>query len=85
MSLVIESAETEALARRLSDALGVSPEEAIARALKEQLSGVGEDRPSPDDVKAAIAAIQQRVAALPTLAEGTDDDLLGYNNAGHFD
>ena len=35
--------------------------------------------------RAAIHEIQERVAAMPVLDARPDDEILGYNEYGHFD
>ena len=65
----------------------------LPEALRERL-GLTEDavvtlsaeRPrTPEEKLAAIEEIQARWAELPVLNEGTDDELVGYNEFGHFD
>jgi hypothetical protein len=42
-------------------------------------------RPSAEDLLARVRGIQAEVARLPILDDRSPDEILGYNERGHFD
>jgi antitoxin VapB len=83
MSVLIENPETDQLLGRLSALTGESCEEAVQQAVRERL-----ERLVADDREAYITrirAITSRIAALPVLDARTADEIIGYNEHGHFD
>jgi antitoxin VapB len=81
MALSIKNAEAERLARELARIRGESLTEAVTLALREQV--VRETgRRDPARLLAAVREIQEEVARLPILEEGTDEELIGYDEYG---
>ena len=83
MAIVIEDEETETLLEQVSSQTGESVASLVREALRSrllQLDGGGVRRR-----RAAIHEIQERVAAMPVLDARPDDEILGYNEYGHFD
>lgn len=83
MALSIKSDEADALARELADLTGESLTEVVTESLRERLDR--ERRVRRRDLKSLVAEIQERIAALPVLDDRSDDEVLGYNEFGHFD
>lgn len=83
MALSIKSDEADALARELADLTGESLTEAVTESLRERLDR--ERRLRRRDLRSAVAEIQERIAAFPVLDDRPDDEILGYNEFGHFD
>ena len=81
MALNIKSPETDRLARHLAEATGETLTETVTVALQERLErilGRRRTRGLRDDIR----RIQERIAALPRRDERTDEEILGYNEAG---
>lgn len=83
MALSIKSDEADGLARELARLTGESLTDTVTESLRQRL--VRERRIRGRDLHEAIAEIQDRVAAMPVLDDRPADDLLGYNEHGHFD
>ena len=84
MTITIEDELSRVLEVR-SSALGLSVAELVNDVLGERFGTlVAPEVAKPIDW-AAIKAIQDRVAALPILDTRSDDEILGYNEHGHFD
>ena len=81
MALSIKNAETERLARQLARTTGESLTEAITEALRERLVRAT-GRRDPQRFVEEIREIQERVARLPVLESGTDEELIGYDEHG---
>ncbi len=83
MAIVIEDREAERLLEQLSKQTGESVADVVKDTLRERL-----DRLDSEDVrrrKAAIREIQERIAAMPVLDARSDEEIIGYNEHGHFD
>jgi antitoxin VapB len=81
MPLSIKDAETERLARVLSQRTGESITVATRRALEERLRRLGGDLRKAallDD----LAASRRRWSALPVLDPRSADEIVGYDDAG---
>jgi antitoxin VapB len=81
MSLNIKNPEAHRLARELAEQTGESLTTAVTVALRERLSGlraVGQ----PGGLMAAVAEIQDFVAALPDRDCRSADEILGYDEDG---
>lgn len=83
MALSIKSDEADALARELSEVTGESLTAAVTEALRQRLER--ERRLRGRNLREVIAEIQAEVAALPVLDDRPADEILGYNEDGHFD
>ncbi|MBA4159665.1 MAG: type II toxin-antitoxin system VapB family antitoxin [Gemmatimonadetes bacterium] len=82
MALSIKNPETERLARELARTTGESVTQAVTRALRDRLV---RETGRTDDLEhwlEGIREIQRRVAQLPVLETGTDEELLGYDENG---
>ena len=81
MSLTIQDANAERLARRLAEATGESIPHAVTRALEERLQKIS--LVSPSFVRAEqILAVAKRGGALPELDRRSPDAILGYDEDG---
>jgi len=81
MPISIKNAETEALARELAKETGETMTEVIKKSLQDRLQrlrGRRHARGLPEQVE----DILQRMDALPTLDERTEDEILGYDQNG---
>jgi antitoxin VapB len=87
VALNIKNAETERLARELARRRGTGITEAVTHALRKE---VERERKSPrrEDKQALMRRIDQiieRFNRRPLLDDRSDDEILGYNEQGHFD
>jgi antitoxin VapB len=88
MALHIQDPETDQLARQLSAATGETITVAVKVALRDRLERVSEPHRKPRseaEIIAAVEKIAKRLAALPILDDRTPDEIIGYNEHGHFD
>ncbi|HXH57871.1 type II toxin-antitoxin system VapB family antitoxin [Iamia sp.] len=83
MALSIKSDEADGLARELAHVTGESLTATVTQALRERLER--ERRVRGRDLLVRIHEIQERVARLPVLDDRPADEILGYNEHGHFD
>ncbi|MDP2955476.1 MAG: type II toxin-antitoxin system VapB family antitoxin [Longimicrobiales bacterium] len=81
MALNIKSDEADRLARHLAQLAGESITEAVTQALRERLVRL-EGRRRRRGLRDEIERIQQRLAVLPRLDERSDEEILGYVDAG---
>jgi antitoxin VapB len=85
MAILIKDSEADQLIRRLADRTGESITDAVKQAVRERLQRV----PLTEDEIAArkrkLAKLVAKAKALPTLDDRTADEIIGYNELGHFD
>lgn len=81
MALNIKSDEADQLARHLAHLAGESITEAVTQALRERLVRL-EGQRRRRGLRAEIERIQQRLAVLPRVDERSDEEILGYDDAG---
>jgi antitoxin VapB len=83
MSVLIEDPETDDLVQKLSATTGETATEAINLAVRERLDRLRsvEHR----DFIERIKRITARVAEMPVLDARTPEEIIGYNEYGHFD
>ncbi len=83
MAIVIEDQEAERLLERLTQRTGETVAEVVRDTLRQRLA-----RLESDEVQQRITAIreiQERIAAMPVLDARDADEIIGYNEHGHFD
>jgi antitoxin VapB len=81
MALSIKDPEADRLARELAARTGETLTEAVMVALRERLAReTGRIRAIP--LRAELAAIRARCAALPVLDSRSSDEILGYEERG---
>ena len=83
MAIVIEDREAEQLLGEVSRQTGESVEALVRDALRHRLLQL--DSEEVQRRRRAIREIQDRVAAMPVLDTRPMDEILGYNEHGHFD
>ena len=81
MALSIKDPEADRLAREVSKRTGESLTEAIVTALRERLARL-RGGPKRRPLREELRDIAGRVAALPTLDQRSEDDILGYDERG---
>ncbi len=81
MPISIKNAEAEQLARELAKETGETITEVIKKALQDRLQRV-RGRRHAKGLPEQVEDILQRMDALPTLDERTEDEILGYDKNG---
>ena len=83
MAIVIEDAETEGLLQRVSQQTGESVSSLVREAMRSRLLQL--DSEEVRRRKESIREIQERVASRPLLDARPNDEIIAYNEHGHFD
>jgi antitoxin VapB len=83
MGLSIKNEEAERLARELAAKTGESITQAVLHSLRERLRRIESQR-NPGRLSAELIEIGRRCSELPVLDARTPDEILGYNDQGHF-
>ncbi len=81
MPLSIKNAETEKLAREISEETGESLTEVITVALRDRLQRMRGRRHAKNLVQ-EVDDILHRIDALPSLDDRSEDEILGYDSLG---
>ncbi|MGC1617206.1 MAG: type II toxin-antitoxin system VapB family antitoxin [Candidatus Acidiferrum sp.] len=81
MPLSIKNAETEKLAREISEETGESLTDAITNALRDRLQRLRGRRHAKNLVQ-EVDDILHRVDTLPHLDDRSEDEILGYDSQG---
>jgi antitoxin VapB len=85
MAILIKDQEADQLIRRLAERTGESITDAVKQAVRERLERV----PLTEDEIAVrrrkIDALVAKANAMPTVDNRTPDEIIGYNERGHFD
>jgi antitoxin VapB len=85
MAILIKDHEADQLIRTLAERTGESITDAVKQAVRERLERV----PLTEDEVAVrrrkIDALVAKANAMPTVDDRTPDEIVGYNERGHFD
>jgi antitoxin VapB len=87
MALNIKNEETEKLARELARRRGQGITEVLTDVLRREVERERR-RLRPDEIEARMRRIDEivkRYNSLPLLDTRSDDEIIGYNEQGHFD
>jgi len=87
MALNIKNPETEKLARELARRRGQGITEAVTDVLRREVERERK-KPRRDDIEERLRRIDdivRRFNALPVLDDRSPDEIIGYNEHGHFD
>lgn len=83
MSVHVLEPEVEELVVRLTALTGETENDAILKAVQQRLDAL-----SSSETEARLSrmrAISARIAAMPVLDDRSADEIMGYNEHGHFD
>jgi len=80
MSVELNSAKADALARELAAATGEDIETAVEKALEESLTRVS--RPGPVQPNPQLDVIFDRLAAMQVLDSRSPDEIIGFDRTG---
>lgn len=81
MALSLKDPEADRLARAVAERTGETLTGAIVVALRERLARL-RGRPRRRPLREELREIGRRCAALPTLDDRSEDDILGYDHRG---
>jgi antitoxin VapB len=87
MALNIKNEETEKLARELARRRGQGITDVLTDVLRREVERERR-RLRPDEIEARMRRIDEivkRYNSLPLLDTRSDDEIIGYNEQGHFD
>jgi antitoxin VapB len=85
VAILIKDQEADQLIRKLAGRTGESITDAVKEAVRERLRTLP---PREDEIAARKNKLTELIAradAIPTVDERTPDEIIGYNEAGHFD
>jgi antitoxin VapB len=85
MAVLIRDAEADRLIRQLADRTGESITEAVKKAVAERLEKVPLTAGEVARRKRRINALLAKLDAMPVADNRTADEIIGYNEFGHFD
>lgn len=85
MAILIKDREADQLIRRLAERTGESITDAVKQAVRERLERVPLTEVEIAARKRKLAKLVAKAKALPTLDDRTADEIIGYNELGHFD
>jgi antitoxin VapB len=85
MAVLIKDAEADHLIRRLAERTGQSLTEAVRVAVEEKLQRTPLSENEIAQRQRRIAKLIAEADAMPTVDHRTPDEIIGYNEHGHFD
>ena len=86
MAVLIKDQEADRLIRKLAARTGQTITDAVKTSVAERLERIGLDEDEIADRKRRIRQITDYFDSLPRQNEHlTDDEIVGYNDEGHFD
>jgi antitoxin VapB len=85
MAVLIRAQRVEQKIRELAKRTGKSLTETVESAVDRRLAELPLDQAEIADRRQRIAAILAEFDAMPTVDDRTADEILGYNEHGHFD
>ena len=85
MAVLIRAERVETKIRELAERTGETLTEAVEKAVDDRLAALPPKRKGRVD-REGLAKLLAEIDALPRINEHlTDDEILGYNDEGHFD
>jgi antitoxin VapB len=85
MAVLIKDAEADRLIRQLAERTGESITEAVKKAVTERLEKVPLTAGEVARRKRRINALLAKLDAMPVVDDRSADEIIGYNEYGHFD
>jgi antitoxin VapB len=85
MAILIKDREADQLIRTLAERTGESITDAVKQAVRERLQTLPPSEDKIAERKRKLAALIARCNAIPTVDDRTPDEIVGYNELGHFD
>jgi antitoxin VapB len=85
MTVLIKDEEADRLIRQLAERTGETITDAVKRAVSERLAKTPLSETEIKERMRRIKAIVARADAIPTVDHRPADEIIGYNEKGHFD
>jgi antitoxin VapB len=85
MTVLIKDEEADRLIRQLAERTGKTITDAVKGAVAEKLARTPLSEAEIADRRAKLDAILAKFDAMPTVDHRSADEILGYNDKGHFD
>ncbi len=85
MAILIKDQEADQLIRTLAERTGESITDAVKQAVRERLERVPLSKDEIGARKRKLAELIAKCNAMPTIDDRTPDEIIGYNELGHFD
>lgn len=85
MAILIKDPETDRLVRELAERTGEPLTQVVKKAVTEQLARTPISEAEIAARKRKLKALVKKAKAMPTRDHRTADEILGYNEYGHFD
>lgn len=85
MAILIKDREADQLIRALAERTGESITDAVKEAVRERLKNLPPSEAEIAERKRKIDAIIARGRKLKIVDDRTPDEIIGYNERGHFD
>jgi antitoxin VapB len=85
MAILIKDQEADQLIRTLAERTGESITDAVKHAVRDRLKHVSLSEDEIATRKHNLDHIVARAKDMPTVDDRTPDEIIGYNERGHFD
>lgn len=85
MTVLIRDEEADRMIRQLAERTGETITDAVKGAVSEKLARTPLSESEIAERRAKIKAILDRLDAIPTVDHRSADEIIGYNDKGHFD
>jgi antitoxin VapB len=85
MTVLIKDEEADRLIRQLAERTGETITDAVKGAVAEKLARTPLTEAEIAERRAKLDAILAKFDAMPTVDHRSADEILGYNDKGHFD
>jgi antitoxin VapB len=85
VAILIKDQEADRLIRTLAERTGESITDAVKQAVRERLERVPLTAEEIADRRRRLAELCAKWDAMPTVDDRTPDEIIGYNEFGHFD
>jgi antitoxin VapB len=85
MTVLIKDEEADRMIRQLAERTGETITDAVKNAVSERLAKTPLSEQEIAARRAKLQAILAKLDAMPTVDHRTPDEIIGYNDKGHFD
>ncbi len=85
MAILIKDQEADQLIRTLAERTGESITNAVKHAVRERLQTLPRREAEVAQRKRKLVELIAKCNAIPTVDDRTPDEIIGYNEMGHFD
>jgi antitoxin VapB len=85
MTVLIKDEEADRMIRQLAERTGETITDAVKKAVAQRLERVPLSEQEIAERRRRIEVILARADAMPTIDHRSADEIIGYNDQGHFD